>query len=549
MTITGSFMEKIYEGVLDQTAFQSFRMPPRSETLQNLLQAYRNLLKSYPVRQVEEEGRIPDEMLREMGEAGFFGISVSRAHGGLGINLLEYIRFVEEIAAEDMSSALVFLAHLFIGIKAIELFGTEEQKRRYLPSAASGGMIFSYALTEPETGSDARNIETTAVLSEDGMHYVLNGVKTYITNANYARGLTVFARMDPERPGFMGAFIVETAWEGVTIGKDMPKMGLGASSTAAIRFQNVRVPLENRIGKPGEGFRIAMAVLNYGRLALGAASTGLMAQSLRDMQQRARSRVQFGVPIRNFQLIQEKMIRARVHGFVTAAMNYFTAGLLESDTGEDPVIETSHCKLFGSTRAWDVLYDALQTAGGSGYLATQPYEKRMRDFRVVTIFEGTTEIHSIYPALYLLGRLGKRLRSHHGLSRWTFIARAFFSSFAKMPWPVEDSDKTTQAAVRLAKAMARRVKRMLLLGLLFYGEKVGEREYFLRRVTTLSLYLFGILAVLAKMSADRRAGIFSESERRILGYFLEEAEEARRANAMIFSTKKERLGSAVFREL
>jgi acyl-CoA dehydrogenase family protein 9 len=234
---------------------------------------------------------------------------------------------------------------------------------------------------------------------------------------------------------------------------------------------------------------------------------------------------------------------------VTATMNYFTAGLLESNADEDPVIETSHCKLFGSTRAWDVLYDALQVAGGSGYLSTQPYEKRMRDFRVVTIFEGTTEIHSIYPALYLLGRLGKRLRSHHGLSRWTFIARAFSSSFAKMPWPVEDSDKITKEAVKLAKSNARRVKRMLLLGLLFYGEKAGEREYFLRRVTTLSLYLFGILAVLAKMTADRSAGILNDGERKILGYFLEEAEEAGRESAMVFSTKKERLGAAIFREL
>jgi acyl-CoA dehydrogenase family protein 9 len=549
MMVAGSFMEKIYEGVLDQTAFHSFRMPSESETLQTLMQAYRNLLKNYPVQKIEEEGRIPEEMLREMGKAGFFGISVSRTYGGLGVNLLEYIRFVEEIAAADMSCALVFLAHLFIGIKGIELFGTEEQKQRYLPPAASGEMIFSYALTEPETGSDARHIETTAELSEDGTHYVLNGVKTYITNANYARGLTVFAQMDPKQPGYMGAFIVETGWEGVKIGKDMPKMGLKASSTASIRFQNVRVPVENRIGKPGEGFKIAMAVLNYGRLALGAASTGLMEQSLKDMQHRARSRVQFGVPIQNFQLIQEKMINARVHGFVTAAMNYFTAGLLESGAEEDPVIETSHCKLFGSTRAWDVLYDALQLAGGSGYLSIQPYEKRMRDFRVVTIFEGTTEIHSVYPALYLLGRLGKRLRSHHGLSRWTFIARALFSSFAKMPWSVEDSDKISKEAVRLAKSNARRVKRMLLLGLLFYGEKVGEREYFLRRVTTLSLYLFGILAVLAKMTADRRAGILNDGERRLLGYFLEEAEEARQQSAMIFSTKKEKLGAAIFREL
>lgn len=544
-----SFMEKIYEGILDEKAFNAFRMPVESETLQRLMEAYRNLMKTYPARKIEEEGRIPAEMLREMGKAGFFGISLPKAYGGLEVPLLEYIRFVEEIAAIDMSSAIVFLAHLFIGVKGIELFGTEAQKQRYLPPAASGEMIFSYALTEPDTGSDARHIKTKAQLAEDGTHYLLDGVKTYITNANYARGLTVFAQMDPQQPGFMGAFIVETSWEGVKVGADMPKMGLQASSTASIQFHQVRVPRENLIGKPGDGFKIAMAVLNYGRLALGAASTGLMEQSLKDMLKRARSRIQFGVPIENFQLVQEKMIQARVHGFVTAAMNYFTAGLLGTDGKGDPVVETSHCKLFGSTRAWDVLYDALQVAGGSGYLSTQPYEKRMRDFRVVTIFEGTTEIHSIYPALYLLGRLGKKLRAHQGISRWTFIARAFFSSIAKMPWSLDDSNKTLLSAVRLAKANARTVRRLLLLGILFYGEKVGEREFFLRRVTTLSLYLFGILSALAKIEADHRAGLSNGGDLKLLGYFVEEAREARRSNCCPFSTKKERIGALIFRDL
>ncbi len=545
---SGSFMEKVYEGFLDQTAFNAFQAPRESEKLQALFQSYRDLLKTYPVAKIEEEGRIPAEMLREMGKAGFFGISVSRSYGGLGVDLLEYIRFVEEVAAVDISVAVVFLAHLFIGIKGIELFGTEDQKRRYLPAAATGGMIFSYALTEPNIGSDARHIETKAELSADGTHYLLNGVKTFITNANYAQGLTVFARTDPAQPGHLGAFIVETAWEGVKIGRDMPKMGLKASSTASIQFQNVRVPVENLIGKPGEGFKIAMAVLNYGRLALGAVSTGLMVKSLSDMRKRSLSRVQFGVPIANFPLVQEKMIAARVHGFVMSAMNYFTANLLDFGK-EDPVIETSHCKLFGSTRAWDAIYDALQVAGGSGYLSTQPYEKRMRDFRVVTIFEGTTEIHSIYPALFLLGRLGKQLKTRRGLERWSFIAANFLSGSARVPWPLDYGDAVMKKAVRLARANARTVRRMLLLGILFYGEKAGEREFFLRRVTTLSLYLFAILSVLAKIAADRRDGTQDENDLHLLAYFLEEAREARCRNTRVSSSRRERLGDVVFRGL
>ncbi|MGO9136672.1 MAG: acyl-CoA dehydrogenase family protein [Syntrophales bacterium] len=546
---SGSFMEKIIEGVFDKTAFDSYRMPVDSDKLQSLLQSYREMFKDHSPQKIEEEGRVPEAMLQEMRKKGFFGISLPETYGGLGVGLVDSIRFVEEISALDLASAVVFLAHLFIGIKGIELYGTEEQKRQYLPLAASGDMIFSYALTEPNFGSDARHIETKAELSADGKHYILNGTKTYITNANYARGLTTFAQMDPAHPGFMGAFIVETAWEGVKIGRDMPKMGIRASSTATIQFNDVHVPVENMLGKPGEGYKVALAILNYGRLGLGAAAAGLIDVSLKDMIKRAGARTQFGVPIRNFPLVQEKIINARTHGFVTSCINYFTANLLEFQPMEDPVIETSHCKLYGSTRAWDVLYDAMQVAGGAGYLMTQPYEKRMRDFRVVPIFEGTTEIHSTYPMLFLLGRLKKELRSHSGLSRLSYVIKALFSSFAAMPWRVNGGDETVQEAVKLVKANARTIKRMLLLGIIFQGGKVVEKQFFLRRMTTLSLYAFSILSVLAKISADMKSGVPKSGDLDLLRYFLAEAKEARCKSTRIFDTKKEKLGTAVFHDL
>jgi acyl-CoA dehydrogenase family member 9 len=547
--VSGSFMEKIFEGVLDKMVFDSYRMPVDSDKLQPLLQSYRDMFKNHPPQQIEEEGRVPEEMLKEMREKGFFGISIAETYGGLGVDLVDCIRFVEEISALDLASAVVFLAHLFIGIKGIELFGTEKQKRKYLPLAASGEMIFSYALTEPNVGSDARHIETKAELSGDGKYYILNGMKTYITNANYSQGLTVFAQMDPSQPGFMGAFIVETAWGGVKIGKDMPKMGIRASSTATIQFQNVQVPVENMLGKPGEGYKIALAILNYGRLALGAASAGVMKVSMMDMLKRAGARVQFGVPISNFPLIQEKITNAHVHRFITSCMNYFVANLLVNVPTEDPVIETSHCKLYGSMRAWDVLYDALQVAGGAGYLMTQPYEKRMRDFRVVPIFEGTTEIHSIYPALFLLGRLRRRLRSYKVFSRWSFILMALISTFAAMPWGVDGGDKTVREAVVMVKTNVRTLRRMLLLGIVFYRDKVGERQFFLRRVTTLSLYAFGILSVLVRISGDLKSGIPNSGDLNLLRYFLEEAKEARCKNTRIFDTKKEKLGAVIFHDL
>jgi acyl-CoA dehydrogenase family protein 9 len=301
-------MEKIYQGILDKSIFDSFKPAQETERVRLLIRQYYKLLEEYPSLSIEEKGRIPDGMLRKMGEIGLFGVSIPEAYRGLGFNMGEYLKAIERLAELDLSIALVSIAHLSIGCKGIVLFGTEKQKQRYLVPAASGRMIFSYALTEPKTGSDAKHIETNAELSQDGTHYILNGQKTYITNANYAGGLTVFAQLDPRQPGFMGAFIVETGWEGVKIGKDMPKMGLKASSTAAIRFTNVRVPVGNLLGQPGDGFKIAMTILNHGRLGLGAASVGMMDQSLVDMRKRASSRVQFGVPIKNFPLIQENWI-------------------------------------------------------------------------------------------------------------------------------------------------------------------------------------------------------------------------------------------------
>jgi acyl-CoA dehydrogenase family protein 9 len=409
-------------------------------------------------------------------------------------------------------------------------------------------MIFSYALTEPKVGSDAKHIETEASLSGDGSHYLLNGQKTYITNANYAGGLTVFAQMDPKKPGFMGAFIVETSWDGVKIGRDMPKMGLKASSTAPIQFKDVRVPVENLLGQPGDGFRIAMTILNYGRLALGAGSAGAMSQSLRDMKKRAETRTQFGVPINKFELIQEKMVQAKVNHYVASAMTAFTAGLLADDPKALVAIESSHCKLFGTTRAWDTIYDALQVAGGSGYLGTQPYEKRMRDYRVTTIFEGTTEIHSIYPALFVLRSLNKHMRATHQSrpSQLVFLLRGMFG---RTNWKSRFEDRMMNRAVRLVKANARRIRWMLHAGMLVYGRKIQDKQFLLRRVTNLSLYLYGIICILARLQADKKMGRDVSEDLKVLAYFIAEAQQSRKRDKLLFPAGKELLHKKVFQTM
>lgn len=542
--MSSGIMEQVYRGVLDSAIHILFPKKHDFGRVQALVQKYRELLQRFPVASIEEAGRIPAEMLAEMKKAGFFGISVPQEHGGLGFSLFEYLKVIEEVSRIDMSAALVFVAHLSIGIRGIELFGTPEQKDRYLPPAASGEMIFSYALTEPLIGSDAKSITTQAILSPDGSHYTLNGTKTYITNANYAGGLTVFARLD--EPGKLIAFIVETSWEGVKIGADMPKMGLKASSTASIQFKNVKVPAGNVLGTPGDGFRLAMMVLNYGRLGLGAASIGAMEQSLDDMWKRSGARVQFGQPIRNYQLIREKIAKARVNADAMRAMNEMAASLLSGDPLQETAIETSHCKLFGTTRAWEAVYNALQVAGGSGYISTQPYEKRMRDFRVTTIFEGTTEIHSMYPALLGLRRLAKKLKELKGAGRTAFILKEFLSSYKPQAWKADHNDSQVRTAFLLAGANSQTIRRMLLMSLLLYKEKSAERQYLLRRITLISLYTYAVLALAAKLAGQET---ISGMERESLGCLIEEAREIRSRCKRVADTRMEILESRLLRQL
>jgi acyl-CoA dehydrogenase family protein 9 len=543
-----NFLANIYFGSLDVERFHSFRDLEEDDKTREVIEKYEEITERYPSSHLEEQGTVPAELLEELKRIGFFGLNIPEKYGGVGLNLKQYLKVVEEIAGRDLALAIISLAHLSIGCKGIVLFGTEAQKEKYLVPAATGEMIFSYALTEPKIGSDAKHIKTWAELSDDGSYYILNGQKTYITNANYAGGLTVFAQLDRDKPGFMGGLIVETAWDGVKIGRDMPKMGLKASSTAAIQFKDVRVPIENLLGQPGDGFKIAMTILNYGRVALGAGSAGALIQSRRDMVKQSARRIQFGVPINTFELIQEKIVKAKVDGYVTSAITAFTAGLLENDPLAAVAIESSHCKLFGTTRAWDTLYNGLQVAGGSGYLATQPYEKRMRDFRVTTIFEGTTEIHSIYPPLFVLRNLEKEMRAANRstTSRLTFLLKGMF---ARAKWKLRFSHRVMNRAVRLAKANARSIRWLLHAGLMIYGKKIQKKQFFLRRLTNLSLYLFGIISVLAKIDAEQKMGRDVSAGLKVLAYIVEEALQVRKDNTRLLSSKQEALHKKIFQDI
>ncbi len=530
------FLGNLYQGSFRPELFHPYTCLPEEGKIQQFLRRFREAVAGYEPRRLEQLHAVPVELMTRMGRSGIFGLTIPREYGGLGFNTAEYLRVIEELAGADLSLAIIPLAHLSIGLKGLQLFGSEEQKRRYLPRAAAGELVFAYALTEPDTGSDAQHIRTFASLSEDGIAYLLEGTKTYITNGNYAGAFTVFAQLDPQAPGTMGAFVVERAWEGVKVGADMPKMGLAVSSTTSIQFRQVRVPRENLIGSPGEGFRIAMTILNYGRLGLGASAAGLIARSLEDMRQRASSRKQFGVPIRQFELIQEKMVQARAHGFAAAAMTYHAAALLDRDPLMNVMIESSHVKLYGTTRAWDTLNEALQTAGGSGYLATLPYEKRLRDFRVTTVFEGTTEIHSIYPPLSLFRSLGQALQGKSGLAKLALFARF---ARARALNPRQEPHPGLREALRVAARSERLFRRLLAAGFRRYGKSVASEEFFLRRMTHLSLSLYWLVAAVGFEKALHRDGLYPAGELEVIRYLAEEAREVQEHEGRLAPSAKE----------
>jgi acyl-CoA dehydrogenase family protein 9 len=537
-------LEELYLGTGDGEALAGVAPRVNLGKVTIILDRYKAILKDFDPRELETLGHVPPAMLTRMGEVGLFGLILPLRYGGLGLNLHEYLWLVERMVKLDLSVSLVSLAHLSIGTKGIVLFGSDPQKERYLVPAAAGEMIFSFALTEPLVGSDAQHIQTHAELSEDGEHYILNGGKTYITNANYARGFTTFAQLDSARPGFMGAFIVEAGWEGVKIGKDMPKMGLKASSTAAVHFRDVRVPVANLLGGPGDGFKIAMTILNFGRLALGAASAGMMSQSLQDMLDRSASRIQFGRPIRSYPLIQEKLVKTRVHHAVSSSINEWVAHLLEEDPMAPVAIETSHCKLYGTTRGWESVYDAFQVAGGAGYLMTHPYEKRMRDFRVTTVFEGTTEIHSIYPAIQLMRGAARLLSGEGGTAagKWW---RGLFWILGPTFGGLSFADPDLRKAARFCRRSIRSIRKLLFKGLILHGARVFDHQFFLRKVTRLSLGCFGILALLRRYLSQAPGAVLSVEDRAVLHYALAEAEEVRLSCRGFGPSRLERLHDAV----
>ncbi len=351
-------------------------------------------------RLIPEEARvskadaIPEALVEEMRELGLFGLSVPDAYGGLGLSMEEEVAVMLELGRASPAFRSLIATNVGIGSQGIVIDGTEEQKQRFLPPIAAGEVIASFALTEPEVGSDAASVRTTA--RREGDVYYLKGTKRFITNAPRAGLFTVMARTDPSKPGASGvsAFIVEVGSPGLSIGKPEHKMGQQGSHVADVIFDDCPVPVANLIGGvEGQGFRTAMKVLDRGRLGIAAACVGFAERILDEMVAYAASRRQFGSPIAEFQLVQAMIADSRTEAYAARCMVLETARAKDADM--DIGTEASCCKLFASEMVGRVADRNVQIHGGSGYVSDYAAERHYRDVRLYRIYEGTSEIQRL----------------------------------------------------------------------------------------------------------------------------------------------------------
>uniref|UniRef100_A0A8C5QPJ4 Acyl-CoA dehydrogenase family member 9 n=1 Tax=Leptobrachium leishanense TaxID=445787 RepID=A0A8C5QPJ4_9ANUR len=367
-------------------------------------------------KKIDENAKIPQETLEGLKNLGLFGIQIPEEYGGLGLSNTMYAR-LGEITSLDGSIAVTLAAHQAIGLKGILIAGNEEQKAKYLPKLASGEHIAAFCLTEPGSGSDAASIQTRATLSADGKHYILNGSKIWISNGGLAEIFTVFARTevvdkDGTTKDKITAFIVERAFGGVTHGKAEDKLGIRGSNTCELHFENTKVPVENVIGEVGGGFKVAMNILNSGRFSMGSASAGMIKKLISMTAEYACTRKQFNKKLSDFELIQEKFALMAVKAFVMESMAYLTAGMMDRPGLPDCSVEAAMVKVFSSEGAWQCVSEALQILGGLGYMKDYPYERYLRDSRILLIFEESAK--KLEENTYCFGNAVQGLLSRFG---------------------------------------------------------------------------------------------------------------------------------------
>jgi acyl-CoA dehydrogenase family protein 9 len=460
----------------------------------------------YDQRAAEEAGWLGDDMIRELGERGLMGLYVPTEYGGQGLSQTGYCRVSEEFAQIDATLSVIMGVHQSIGMKGIVLYGNDDQKERYLPDLASGRKLAAFALTESNAGSDAYHVESRAVKQPDGS-WKLNGHKRYIGNGSKAGVIVTFARAEVDDEDKHIALILEPDMDGFEVGERYDTMGLRANDLRQLHFNDIRVPPENVLGEPGEGFRIAMHILNNGRLSLGTGSVGCSKWLLDRIIEHVRERKQFGRPIGDFELVQEKIGWMVAFTFGLESMAYMTTGLVDADV-PDYSLESAICKVSGTEFMWYAATRALQLKGGAGYMRDELYEKMLRDIRIFPIFEGANDVMRAFVALSGMKPLGEKLQELGDVN-----LRDAIGSIGVMADYVQERiqrelrpDQVTMAhdeLAGLAKPVGDQVKRLREVSenqLRTHKKDIALKQFVQKRLSDAVSDVFGQIAVLSRVT-------------------------------------------------
>jgi alkylation response protein AidB-like acyl-CoA dehydrogenase len=514
-----SFMRSLCAGEIEQEVL--FPFPEVSDEERDVLSAVVDSVDSLlagraeDFRKWDEQGEMPAEFLQELREFGMFSLIIPEEAGGMGFGSMAYSRTIQQIAHHDASVACTVGAHSSIGMRGLKLYGTDEQKQQYYERLASGEMIAAFCLTEPGAGSDAASITTRAVDKED--HFLLNGSKIWVTNGGIADFFTIFAKTgDAEARSKLSAFIVTRDLPGVSVGAHEDKMGIRANTTATVYFEDVKLPKENLLGPLHGGFKVAMNILNNGRSGLAGGCIGGMKRLIALATEHANQRHQFGQPIGSFGLIKQKIGHMVVECYATESVVQMIAAL--SDYGyEDFSVEAAIAKVYASEALWRTADEALQVAGGSGYMREYPYERVVRDSRINRIFEGTNDILRLYISLTALNDVGQRLKEMASSLRGIFddpikgFGLLYDYARRRTMWatglPVASSSLSkTHLALRpeaeifedLSRDLAAMVDRLLRK----HGRNIIGKQFATRRLADVMIDLFVLACVLSRVSSS-----------------------------------------------
>lgn len=483
-------MESVAQGIFCGRVLNDFLYPypalsdEERETVKFLIESFKKFAKEYiNPEKIDKEKAIPKEVIKGLGEMGILGMTIPEEYGGYGFTTAQYCRVMEEMTRVCNSTAILVGAHQSIGYKGIVIAGTEEQKKKYLPPLATGEKIAAFALTEPEAGSDASSVKTQAKYDAEKRGYFLNGTKQWITNGGIADIVTTLAKTGEDIG--LTAFIVNTKSPGFSIGKEEKKLGLKGSSTAQLIYENLFVPEEDVLGRKGRGFLIFMQVLDSGRLGLAASCLGGCKEMIKQATVFANSRKQFGKKIGEFEMIRRKFGKMASYTYGAESMAYFAAGQV-GKVLKDYATESALCKFYITEILWEVINDALQVAGGNGYMEEYPFERFLRDSRINLIFEGTNEVTRMYGA-----QTGLRIVSKF---------KDFTEVPDKIPWAAPELKEEAEEISKLIFDFGLKNRKFLEKA----GTDLREYEYELERIANCASSLYACLATLSRTKEEAK---------------------------------------------